>query len=177
MADDSARREEAIARFRQLVEGIRIAMLTTRRSDGTLRSRPMMTQEAGADGDLWFFTSTRTAKAEDIGDDEQVNVSYVDEGHDHFVSVSGRARLVHDPPRARELWRVYDWAWFPGGPDDPTVALIRVTVEEAQYWDVATSRLVQLAGLVRALATGEPYESATTVSIDGDELDRRGPHG
>ncbi len=166
MAEDTTSRDEPMAKLRARLAGIRYAMLTTQAAGGTLRSRPMMTQETAPDGQLWFFTSTKTAKAEDIRDNQQVNVTFIDEAQRRFVSVSGRATLVHDRDKAEELWRAYYRAWFPGGPDDPDVALIRVTVEEAQYWDLTGNRLVQLAGFAKALLTGEAYESGTTGRIE-----------
>jgi hypothetical protein len=36
----------------------------------------------------------------------------------------------------------------PGGPDPSTNALIRVRVEEAEYWDQSAGRMVQLTGFV-----------------------------
>ncbi len=162
-------RDEPIAKLRELLAGIRYAMLTTRAADGTLRSRPMMTQEVTPEGRLWFFTSTKTSKAEDIRDNEEVNVSCIDEPQRRFVSVSGRATLVHDRRKAQDLWRAYYRAWFPGGPEDPDVALISVIVDEASYWDLRTNTLVELAGFVKALVTGEPHESGITGRITRDE--------
>ena len=46
--------QEAIEKLRELIEDIDIAMLTTVEADGTLRSRPMGTQKAEFDGDLWL---------------------------------------------------------------------------------------------------------------------------
>ncbi len=157
---------EPLARLQELIRDVRIAMLTTRGADGKLRSRPMRTQDASPGGDLWFFTSTESAKAEDIADNQEVNLSYVDEEHERFISVSGRAALVHDAGKANELWRVFDRAWFPGGPEDAGVALIRVTVEEAQYWDARAGKLVQLSGFLKALVTGKPFESATIERLE-----------
>ena len=51
-------KQEKIEKVRDLIKGIKIAMLTTvNPTDGSLHSRPMATQEAEFDGDLWFFTA------------------------------------------------------------------------------------------------------------------------
>jgi hypothetical protein len=39
--------------------------------------------------------------------------------------------------------------------EDPTLSLLRITIEEAEYWDSPNSKLVQIVGFVKALATGE----------------------
>jgi general stress protein 26 len=86
-----------------------------------------------------------------------VNLSYAEPGKDHFVSVSGRCRLVLDKEKARELWNPTLKAWFPTGLEDPELALLCVKVEKAEYWDTPNSRMVQLIGFVKAALTGESY--------------------
>src|SRR5690606_30642051 len=63
---------EKIEKLRELIKDIDIAMLTTVDEDGSLRSRPMGTQEAEFDGDLWFFTSLTTGTAIEIQLDNRV---------------------------------------------------------------------------------------------------------
>lgn len=46
-----------------LIEGIEIAMFTTRRADGHLVSRPMATQERVTGTDLWFVTDISSSKS------------------------------------------------------------------------------------------------------------------
>lgn len=48
-------------------------MLATVERDGSLRSRPMYTQQEEFDGDLWFFTDSTNAKIETIIDEDGVN--------------------------------------------------------------------------------------------------------
>ncbi len=53
-------------------------------------------------------------------------VTYADPSHMRFVVVSGRGEVVQNPEKAKELWSVTATAWFPGGPTDPNLGLIRV---------------------------------------------------
>src|SRR5579884_3520455 len=76
------------------IKGIHVAMLTTVEPDGTLRSRPMVTQDTEFDGDLWFFTQASAPKVEEVQQHQQVNVSYEKPSEDLFISVSGTAQLV-----------------------------------------------------------------------------------
>jgi general stress protein 26 len=144
-----------IETLHEQLKDIRIAMLTTADLNGTLRSRPMGTQDAEFDGDLWFFTSDTSGKANEIRHDQQVNLSYVDPGKNRYVSVSGRAALVHDKARMKEYWNPIYKAWFPEGLDTPDLALLRVTAEKAEYWDAPSGKLVTLINLVKAAATGD----------------------
>ncbi len=60
----------------ELIEGIEIAMFTTRRPDGHLVSRPMATQERVSGTDLWFVTDIESHKLEELEFDPHVNLAY-----------------------------------------------------------------------------------------------------
>ena len=146
--------KESIKKLKDLIEGIDFAMLTTH-ANGKLRSRPMSTQEFQFDGDLWFFTSDNTHKVEEIEKDNEVNVAYAKPEDNTYISVSGTASIVKDREKIEELWNPILKAWFPEGLDDPSLCLLKVSVEEAEYWDSPSSTLVQIAGFVKALVTGK----------------------
>ena len=147
-------RQESIEKLKTLTEGIDFCMLTTI-NGGQLRSRPMSTQEMDENGDLWFFTSDQTHKVDEIEADDRVNAAYSQPDDNVYVSVSGRASIVKDRQKIEELWNPILKAWFPDGLDDPTLCLLKVSVEEAEYWDSPNSKIVQLVGFVKALVTGQ----------------------
>lgn len=148
-------RQASIEKLKNLTEGIDFCMLTTI-NGGQLRSRPMSTQEMDEDGDLWFFTSDETHKVDEIEADSRVNAAYSKTDDNVYVSVSGRAELVKDRQKIEELWNPILKAWFPDGLDDPHLSLLKVSVEEAEYWDSPNSKIVQLYGFVKAVVTGKP---------------------
>ena len=147
-------REESIKKLNDLIKDVKVAMLTTM-DWGVLRSRPMQTQEFEFDGELWFFTSTDTHKIDEIEKDRRVNASYASPASNTYVSVTGTAQIVQDKDKIEEMWNPIYKAWFPKGLDDPTLCLLKVLVEQAEYWDASSSTLVQIAGFVKALVTGE----------------------
>ncbi len=139
----------------KLIHGIKIAMLTTADTDGTLRSRPMATQSTDFDGDLWFFTGKSSHKVAEIDADHRVNLSYADPSASKYVSVSGTGRLVQDKAKAEALWNPLYKAWFPNGLADPDLCLLKVTPTQAEYWDTPGGTIVHLVGFVKAIATGQ----------------------
>jgi general stress protein 26 len=147
--------KEDIKKLRKLIKDIRVAMLTTVAQDGALRSRPMATADIEFDGDLWFFTRASSPKTEELMEDQRVNVSFSDPDDNRYVSVSGRATLVRDREKVRDLWSPFHRAWFPEGKKDPDLALIKIIVDRAEYWDAPASKMVHLAWLTRAALTGE----------------------
>jgi general stress protein 26 len=162
----SATTTDDVKKLARLIEGIDFAMLTTVCEDGSLRSRPMSTQQAEFDGTLWFFTRDDTAKVGEIERDRQVNVSYAKPGDQKYVSVSGRATLLRDRAKIKELWNPAHKAWFPDGPDDPHLALLRVDVDKAEYWDSPSSTVMHVIGFVKALATGAEFHPGENKKLD-----------
>ena len=131
-------------KLRKLLKGARVAMLTTVAPDGALRSRPMAALKQALEGDLWFFTRAAAPKTEEIRDNDHVNVSFADGKDNRYLSVSGRASVVRDAARIEELWSRRLRAWFPDGKKDPDLALLRVRVERAEYWDSKKAGMVTL---------------------------------
>ena len=148
------------------IEGVRPAMMTTIDEDGSLRSRPMWTQGDAFDGSLWFFTADDAPKADELARNPQVGLSYAAPDKDLFVSVSGRAELVHDRAKNEELWNMFAEAWFPDGVDDPHLALLKVDVERAQYWQDNKPKILQLAEIVIGLVRDVPPKSGEEGRID-----------
>ena len=165
---------DKIGELYELIEGIEIAMFTTRRDDGHLVSRPMATQARAEGADLWFVTDTTTEKLDELANDAHVNVSYYKDKSREFVSVSGTARVVQDRAKIRELWRP-DWkAWFGGSgeksgtPEDPRIALIGVDADSAVFLKIDKPRPVVLFEVARAIATGKTPELGEVKHVSGE---------
>lgn len=158
-------RQESIKKLNDLIEGIDFAMLTTIDS-GVLRSRPMSTQDFEFNGDLWFFTSSKTHKIEEIEKDNRVNVSYAAPDDNTYVSVSGTAEVVKDQAKIDEYWNEILRAWFPEGKDTPDLILLKIEVEQAEYWDSSSSTIVQIVGFLKALATGTRADGGENEKIN-----------
>jgi general stress protein 26 len=163
--DKQAQATPEMDKLAKLVNDIRIAMLTTEESDGTLRSRPLATLQMDAEGQLWFFTSIASPKVEEIEEHRQVNLSYSNPKESDFVSISGRATVVRDRAKMESLWTPWIEPWFPNGLDDPDLALLKITVEQAEYWDAPDSKVGRLFGLARAVTTGKTDSLGTNEKI------------
>lgn len=166
MHNEPTTRAEAIARLNELMKGIKFAMLTTVEPDGQLRSRPMATQQVEFDGDLWFFTQADAPKVDEIAREHQVNVSYALPNKQRYISVSGRAQLVRDRAKMAELWSEPLKIWFPDGIDDPNIALLKVRVEQAEYWESSSTAVGRVIDFVKALATKDDRQLGTNEKLD-----------
>ena len=156
MTTPKQRRDNDLQKLRELVKDIDFCMLTTVDEAGDLHSRPMSSNgDIDADGDIWFFTNASSHKVSEIAKLPKVNVSFADPDNQRYVSVSGTAQLVRDRAKIDELWRPEFKIWFPEGKDDPEVALLRVSLEKAEYWDSPSSTSGYALSFVSSLVTGK----------------------
>jgi general stress protein 26 len=80
---------------------------------------------------LWFF----------IGKDNRLApggaaiAHFVSKGHDFFACLSGSVAIDNDRAMIDKLWSKQTEAWFPGGKDDPNLALLRFDIADAELWE------------------------------------------
>src|SRR5579875_2870207 len=131
---------EGLKKIAGMIADVRFAMLTTSSRDGSFDSRPMATQKTEFDGTLWFLTADDTRKTDEVNDDAHVTLTYADPGNATYVTVKGRASVVHDKAKIHELWNPMYHAWFPDGENDPRLCALRVDVTEAEYWEASDNK-------------------------------------
>ena len=156
MSTPKQTRENDLEKLRELVKDIDFCMLTTVDESGDLHSRPMSSNgDIDDDGDIWFFTNATSHKVSEITKLPKVNVSFADTDNQRYISVSGTAEIVRDRAKIDELWRPEFKIWFPEGKDDPEIALLRVDLEKAEYWDSPSSTIGYALSFVSSLVTGK----------------------
>jgi general stress protein 26 len=148
----------------ELIKGERFAFLTTTTPEGKLTSRPMTLQEVEFDGDLWFFAERDSNPVRHVLASPQVNVGVGSGGS--WVSLTGNARVVADAGKKRELWNSGVEAWFPQGPDDESVVLLKVEGDSAEYWDSPGGRLATAFSFVKAKATGQRIDAGENEKVE-----------
>ena len=149
--------ERDIDRVWEIMDDIPICMVTTH-AGGTMRSRPMHAIPEHDEGCVYFVTDTRGAKEEEIAAAPDVCLAFADVGDDTYLSVTGRAQMVRDPTKAEELWSTEAQAWWPRGPRDPSVRVLRVIPEQAEYWDTRGNSVTVALKLMAARVTGKQPE-------------------
>ena len=163
----------------KLIDGIEVAMFTTRRPDGQLVTRPMQVQERTAGTDLWFMTDWETHKLDELASDPHVNLAFYKDRTREWVSVSGTAIISRDRKLIRELYKP-DWkAWLgdqggerDGGPEDPRIVLILVEATSVTYSKKDRPAPVALFSIVKGMVTGEPPKVSDLRELGEAEIKR-----
>lgn len=139
--------------LKDLLESFDTAMLITRHGERE-HARPMAIAGIEGANTMWFATSQDAPKSDEIRSDSRASVTL--QSDKRYVALSGRATLVADRAKIDELWKPTWKAWFPNGKDDPNLVLIRLTVEDAEFWDNAGTKGIRYAfEAAKALVTGE----------------------
>jgi len=176
--DNDVPLEKKLDDLYKLIDGIETAMLTTRRTDGSLVSRAMQTQRRTTGTDLWFMTNVESEKFEELARDPHVNLSFYKDRTREWVSVSGRAILSRDRDLIDSLYKP-DWkAWLgdtgdgkrDGGPHDPRIALILVEADSVVYSKSDRPAPIVLFQVVKAMITGTPPKVADLRELSRSEL-------
>jgi len=157
----------AFQKMRELLRHFPIAVLFTV-EDGVATARPLgiASNPDEFTGSVWFITDSRSRKVQAIS--RGASVSLVCENHEKgaYLYLMGSAAVVEDRERLRELYTPVQRTWFPDGPDDPHITLIRFDGEHADYWDGHASSARLALAFLKATVTGTPGVSGNAGTMN-----------
>ena len=149
--------QESKDKVLDLIKDINYALVGTRGlGDGPMHARPMAHRAAEFDGNLWFFTKNDSRKVAELRANPETLLCFADSKGQNYVSMTGEGEVVTDRAKVKDMWAEIYRTWFPNGPDDPNIVLIRVRVDHAEYWDAPSSLMVHAYGYLKARTTGKP---------------------
>ncbi|CAG8570845.1 2828_t:CDS:2 [Ambispora gerdemannii] len=140
-ANENVLLEKKLDDLYELIDGIKICMMTTRRADGNLTSRPMNTRDRTPAADIWFIGNKQSQNFDELLTDPHVNLAYYNDATHEWVSVSGVAKIVDDCEMIKKLYTPDCKAWFgdlgdgvhDGSASDPRISLIFVEANSVSY--------------------------------------------
>lgn len=147
-------KQDALSRVWDIVEKAGVGMLTTRFGAG-LRARPLEPRPDRDEGAIYFVTDVRGRKDDEIEAEPEVCLVVIDHNDKAYLSISGRATLTRDDARAAAIWKSSDTLWWPDGPRDPNVRVLRLVPEKAELWDGPSNAVAAAFEFVKARITGE----------------------
>jgi general stress protein 26 len=139
----------------ELIEKIGVCMLTTQSGVG-LHARPVEARAEASDkaaGLIYVVTDARSPKADEIVARPAVVLTFVDQHERAYLSITGRAKVLRDMAKTRELWRKTDELWW-SGYDDPNVCLLQIEAMTAELWDGPASNAVFVWEFLKAKVSG-----------------------
>lgn len=140
-----------------MIKDIKTAMACTHGEEHRLHARPMMAlYHNEATGELVFFTRRDSRVHDEVEHDQHILLNYANPEKNHYVAVTGVAETSSDLADIEKYWTEGARVWFPDGPKDPNISVIRVYIEMAEYWDAPSSAFAFAFGYAKARLTGTP---------------------
>jgi len=146
-----------VSKLLDKIKGVKCTILTTLDARNRLCGRPVYTCESGSDESLWFFSEKDTQTITEIRHNAQVGLGYSDPDKTTYVTIAGKAEVVDDRRKIEQLWHEDFRGFFPEGADDPNIALIKVTIENGEYWETPGNVLVRAFAYAKSISTGEKH--------------------
>ena len=144
--------QKTVHRIWSIIEKAGICMMTTR-FEGGLRARPLEARPEQEENAIYFLTDRRGLKDDEVQLHPDVCLTFIYPKWKVYLSLTGRAFISEDISRARKLWNDEQQAWWPGGPEDPNLLVMRVELDRAEMWDGPASSAVAAFEFAKARLT------------------------
>jgi general stress protein 26 len=142
------------------IKAIGTCMMVTPLGD-TVHARPMHAIARPDQNAIWFFVDRESHGVEEAKQEPSACLTFADVKDNVYVSVSGRLSRVQDRAVINELWDEAAGGYFPAGPADPRVLLLRFEPETGDYWSAPSSPIVLAIKFLGAKLLGERPELGT----------------
>lgn len=146
--------EPHAARIWELLEQTQVGMLTTRFAEG-LRARPLEARPDREAGVIYFIIDRRGLKDDEIEACADVCFTLTNDKEKAYLSITGTGAMLKDELLAARHWKKTDDVWWPQGPRDPNVLVLRLEPHIGELWDGPASTDVARHEFARARATGQ----------------------
>jgi general stress protein 26 len=137
-----------------MIEKVGVCMLTTQAA-GRLRARPIEARPDRKPGLIFAVTDIHSAKQDEIEAVPDVSLVFIDAKAKVYLSITARACVMRDTGKIAQVWRKTDEVWWPGGPSDPNVCLLRIEPLTAELWDGPASAARTVFEFAKAWLTGQ----------------------
>ena len=117
------------------------------------RARPMSAVVRPAEHAIYMLTDEHREKVDEIEQYHEVILAFGDTHGQKYVAVNGRAVVMNDRAKIKELWSPFAKAWW-DSPEDPTIRVLKVIPDEAEIWD-SPGTLIATVTMLAAAATGK----------------------
>lgn len=146
--------QEAIEKLKELIKSESICFFCTNLLQQPITTRPMSTQKVDDHGNIWFMSSIKSGKNEEIVDNNSVQLFYSNPSNYEFLSIFGTASIYTDREKIYEIWTPFAKAWFKDGKDDEDISLIKVTPQSSYYWDTKNNKIISMIQMLASIVTG-----------------------
>jgi general stress protein 26 len=157
----------AVERIRDMIDDAPNCYFCTATALGpTSATRPMNVRKVDEQGTLWFLSSRDSYKNRELKNDPSVRLYFQGSQHSDYLYLEGRAAILEDREKIRELWQPLIKTWFTEGVEDPRITVIRVTPSHGYYWDTKHGHAVAGVKMLIGAAIGKTLDDSIEGTLD-----------
>lgn len=150
--------QDAVKKLQDMAKEVRICMFCTYDANNRLQTAPMSANKVDDEGNLWFISDKNSQRNQDLTTNSTTDLIFGDPSNENFVSVHGSSEILYDKQLIKELWNPIAKTWFQGGVDDPNISIIKVTPNDAYYWDTKHGKMVSFLKIAVGAITGKTMD-------------------
>ena len=150
-----------------LINEIPVAMVITHDGHGQeMRARPMAAHPVQEESAIYFLTDVDAPKISEVEGSHTICLALADNKRQKYVSITGRADIIDDKNRVKQIWSIYDKAFWSDA-NDPRIRILKVTPESGQFWEGAGA-VVSAFRLIAASVSGERIDLGKNEKVGFD---------
>lgn len=139
--------------FYEVIKDFDEVMLATH-SATRIHARPMKIARIDQNMMTYLLTDQNSVKVHEITANSHAVLIF--QGSRKFATVSGELVVDEDRSIIESLWKEIWKVWFPLGKSDPSIALLKFTAHEGEFWDsTGIQGLKYVYAATKAYVTGE----------------------
>ena len=167
MATENLKNQQAIDKLKELVDRIDIGMMATYpKNDQYIYSVPMSRQEVDEHGNIWFLFSAKCNTHKNLLSDNRISILFAKPSDYTFLTVHGTGEILRDQARIDKYWNPFMEGWFEMGKDDPDIRILKVSVEDANYWDTQSNKMFTFFKMIKNAITNDKMDIGREGSLD-----------
>lgn len=149
---------DAIKKLQDMAKEVKICMFCTYDGTNRLQTAPMSVNKVDDEGNVWFISDKNSKRNEDLAVNTITDLIFGDPANENYISLHGSSQVLYDKETIKELWNPIVKTWFQGGVDDPNISIIKVTPDDAYYWDTKHGKMISFLKIVAGAITGKTMD-------------------
>lgn len=167
MSPENLKNEDALNKLRELVDKIDVAMLCTYpNKQSNVHAVPMSRQEIDSEANIWYLFSSESETFKNLQVNSNVSLLFSNPKDYLFLTLHGTATISRDQERIDKYWNPFVEAWFEKGKEDPRIRVLKVKIDDANYWDTKSNKIFTLFKIVSNTITGSKMDLGREGSLE-----------
>ena len=140
---------------RETIDKVPLCVASTAAHNGEVNARVLEPGKLRDDWSVWFVTNRRCRKVVEMERSGSLTLTYQYDPEKAYVTVVGRPVIDDDVALKRRIWGPASARWHPGGPEDPSVVVVKLIVDRIELWNAARDVMPEPKGLSAAVLVRE----------------------